>query len=356
MNKLILLIMALFLISGIVTSCGKSSSNETNDVMYKLTHTAADAEYILSWDTIVSKCTDIGTYDKQEAFVRRGESAQTIPGGPVLNENSPEAWASYRFIQTAPTGDSAQAFGIFTFYLETDEELDEYVESRRISGFPFQEDGDFMTAVMASGPPFQSVQLYIAGKHFVIVITDVAYSDKSLFFGEEKLMELLTTIKSNISSLEITPLPTGIPARKLTEPEGYQVNLSEVKCNGEEYNLIVKPDNAVVLLGSSLLEQDIAALKSSGLIQEIYEIERKEKALEDIDLNVHCAEFYKNTKLSEGEACLRCKVVYIAGLPSENLDTLLEGIHSYGAYSYQVLSNNIRSRDIILSLTVKFTE
>ena len=179
-----------------------SAPDTTTGTSYKLTHSAADAEYILSWDSIVSRCPDISAYDKQEAFVHRGESAQTIPGAPVLNEDSPAAWASFRFVQTASTGDSARAFGVFMWYFENDEELDEYVESRQMSGFPFQEEGDFVTAVMESGPPMQSVQLHIAGKHFAIAITDVASSDKSLFFGKEKLMELLPTVKSNISSLE----------------------------------------------------------------------------------------------------------------------------------------------------------
>ena len=140
------------------------------------------------------------------------------------------------------------------------------------------------------------------------------------------------------------------------KPQTQFNTLSEVKCDGKEYNLVVEPNMTVMLLATSLLEQDIAALKSSGLIQEIYEIERKEKALEDIDLNVNCAEFYKNTRLSYGEACLRCKVVYIAALPSENLDPLLGGIHSYGAYSYKVLSNNTRDKDVRLSFTAKFAE
>jgi hypothetical protein len=341
------------MVAGIV-ACGKRNPDMATDT-YKLTHSAADAEYILSWDSIVSRCPDISAYDRQEFFIHRGESAQTIPGAPALNEDALETWASYRFIQTASIGDSAQAFGVFTFYFETDEELDEYVESRRMSGFPFQEDGDFVTAVMESGPPFQSVQLYIAGKHFAIVITDVASSDKSLFFGKEKLMELLPGVKSNISSLEITPMPPGIPERKVNEPRN---TLSEVKCDGTEYNLVVKANNAVVLLPTSIQiqEHNIDDLKSSGLIQEIYEIGRNEKSSEDTQLNVHFAEFYKNTQLSEGEAWPSCSVVYIAGLPSENLDPLLERLRSYGAYSYHILSNNTRDKDVRLSFTGKFVE
>jgi hypothetical protein len=168
-------------------------------------------------------------------------------------------------------------------------------------------------------------------------------------------MELLPGVKSNISSLEITPMPPGIPERKVNEPRN---TLSEVKCDGTEYNLVVKANNAVVLLPTSIQiqEHNIDDLKSSGLIQEIYEIGRNEKSSEDTQLNVHFAEFYKNTQLSEGEAWPSCSVVYIAGLPSENLDPLLERLRSYGAYSYHILSNNTRDKDVRLSFTGKFVE
>ena len=354
-KRTIILVLVLAVMA-VGVACGKRTSDTTTDTTYKLTHSAADAEYILSWDSIVSQCPDISAYDKQEAFVHRGESARTVPGAPVLNEDSPAAWASFRGVQTAPTGASACNFGVLIWYFETDEELDEYVESRQMSGLPFQENGDFVTAVLESGPPTPAVQLHIAGKHFAIVITDLASSDKSLFFGKEKLMELLPDIKSKISSLEITPLPPEIPERKLNEPQSQQNTLSEVKCNGEEYNLVVKPNNAVVLLATSIREQNVADLKSSGLIQEIYEIGRNEKASEDMQLNVHFAEFYEGTQLSDGEAWPSCKVVYIAGLPSENLDPFLERLQSYGAYSYHLLSNNTRDKDVRLSFTAKFAE
>ena len=43
-----------------VISCGTSTPDETNNTTYKLTHSAADVEYILGWDKIVSQCPDIG--------------------------------------------------------------------------------------------------------------------------------------------------------------------------------------------------------------------------------------------------------------------------------------------------------
>jgi hypothetical protein len=353
-KRIIILVLVIAVMVIGVVACGKRIPGTTTDTTYKLTHTAADAEYILSWDSIVSRCPDIGTFEKMEAFVYRGEISDFAPGEPFsLSEDYPAAWANVRAVRTEIVGDSFRVFGVWMWYFETDEELDEYVEPRQWDGLPFQEDGDFVTAVLESEPPTQSVQLHIAGNQFYILFMDIASSDKSLLFGKEKLMELLPTVKSNISLLEITPLPSGIPERKLNEPQN---TLSEVKCDGEEYNLVVKPNNAVVLLATSIREQDIADLKSSGLIQEIYEIGRNEKASEDIELNVHFAEFYKGTRLSDGEAWPSCKVVYIAGLPSENLDTFLERLQSYGAYSYHLLSNNTRDKDVRLSFTGKFVE
>jgi len=214
-RTIILVLVVAVIVAGVV-ACSKTAP-ETTDAAYKLTHSAADAEYILSWDSIVSRCPDIGAYDKQEVFIRRGESQQLSTGGTSsLEMNSPAAWGSIRSVQTAPAGETVRGFGVWIVYCETAEYLDELMLTQT-SGFPVQEDGDFVTGVLESRPPMQSVQLLLAGKHFVILFMESASSDESLFFGKEKLMELLPTVKSNISSLEITPLPSDIPERKLVE-------------------------------------------------------------------------------------------------------------------------------------------
>ena len=213
-KKSILVLAVVFVAAGgAACTCGKPASDTT----YKLTHSAADAEYILSWDSIVSECPDIGACDKQENFVHRGEIAQTIPGAPVLEEDSPAAWACLRGVTVGPVGNSFRSFGVWIMYFETAEYLDEHIELMRMSGIPFQEDGDFVTSVLESGGPTQSVQLHIAGNQFYILFMEFASSDESLFFGKEKLMELLPDVKSNISSLEITPLPSDIPERIVVE-------------------------------------------------------------------------------------------------------------------------------------------
>lgn len=64
------------------------------DPTYELTHSIADAEYILSWDSIVSQCPGIGAYDRIGGFVHRGGSVQLAPEeSPMsLGEDSPAAW------------------------------------------------------------------------------------------------------------------------------------------------------------------------------------------------------------------------------------------------------------------------
>jgi len=222
-KRTIILVLVLAVMVVGVVACGKPSSTTTTGDTYKLTHSAADAEYILSWDSIVSRCPDIGTFEKMETFVRRGEISEFAPGEPFsLAEDSPAAWANIRGVRTEIVGNSFRSFGVWTMYYETAEYLDEHIQSLQMSGLPIKEDGDFMTAVLESGPPTQSVQLHIAGNQFYILLMDIASSDKSLFFGKEKLMELLPNVKSKISSLEITPLPSDIPERKLAEEEPYE--------------------------------------------------------------------------------------------------------------------------------------
>jgi len=106
-----------------------------------------------------------------------------------------------------PEGNRFRGFGVWMWFFETAKELDEHMKSAQMQGIPVQKEGDFLTAVVETKTPVQSAQLVLAGNHICILLTDTASSDESLFFGKEKLMELLPTMKSKISSLEITPLP-----------------------------------------------------------------------------------------------------------------------------------------------------
>ena len=110
-RTIILVLVVAVIVAGVV-ACGKSTPTT-----YELTHSAADAEYILSWNSIVSGCPDIDTFDKIEAFVRRGETTQFAPGEPIsLAEDYPAAWFSLRGVRTEWKGDSFRSFDVWMWY------------------------------------------------------------------------------------------------------------------------------------------------------------------------------------------------------------------------------------------------
>jgi len=194
-----------------IISCGTSTPDETNNTTYKLTHSAADVQYILSWDMIVSQCPEIGAYDEIEAFVHRGESTQYAPGENFsLDDDSPAAWADARLARTEWVGQSFRSFMVQVSYCETAEDLDELVD---MLGFTVQEEGDFVTASRETETPLQSIELLLAGKHFAVVIGEFATPEESFFCDKAELMQLLSIAKDKISLSETTPLPTEIPQR-----------------------------------------------------------------------------------------------------------------------------------------------
>jgi hypothetical protein len=219
MRKSIILCTLLLILSLVIGAFGCASKEAptptptpTPTPMYELTYTAVDAEYILSWDLIVSQCPDIGNYDKIEAFAYRGESVEISPTENLtLDADSPAAWASTRFVRTEWAGGSFRSFAVQMMFSETAQDLDELVQ---MLGFPVQQEGDFVTADLESETPMQSIQLLLAGNHFVVLIGEFASSDQSLFFDKDELTQLLSVARSNISMTEITPLPPGIPERE----------------------------------------------------------------------------------------------------------------------------------------------
>ncbi len=110
----------------------------------------------------------------------------------------------------------------------------------------------------------------------------------------------------------------------------------------------------MLLHTSNVRGHNIDELRLSGLIQEIYEIGRSETD-SDAELVVHVVEWYGTTKLMELPSYSgSCKVAYMAGLPSGNRDALLHKIQGWGDYTYLLLSNNTRDKDVRLSFTCQF--
>lgn len=200
--KIFVLVLTVVLLVTGVMACGKTSSTTTTGDTYKLVHNLPDLEYVLPWDTIAARCPDMNDYtkyEKSEAYMGRGNAG--------LDSNSPAMWLITRSVNKIPEGNKVRNFSVWMWYFETVKELDEHMNTLKTQGIPVQKEGDLLTAVVEQKTPVQSVQLVVAGNHLCILIADVASPDESLFFGKEDLMELLPTIKSKISSIEITPLP-----------------------------------------------------------------------------------------------------------------------------------------------------
>jgi hypothetical protein len=207
----ILVLVVAIMVAGLV-GCGEGTADTSPDTTHKLTHSAADAEYILGWDLIVSQCPDIGSYDRIEAFAHRGESVEIAPGENLsVDQDSPAAWASTRLVRTEWEGKDFRSFAVQVIYCETQGDLDELVQ---MLGLPVEQEGEFVTAALESETPMQSIQLLLAGKHFAVVMGEFASLDESLFFDKEGLEELLSVARSKISMLEATPLPPEMPERE----------------------------------------------------------------------------------------------------------------------------------------------
>ena len=207
----ILVLVVTIMVAGLV-GCGEGTTDTPNDAPYKLTHSAADVEYILSWDMIVSQCPDIADYDRIDAFAYRGESVEYSPTENLtLDRDSPAAWASMRLVRPEWAGENFRSFMVQVTFSETAEDLDELVQ---MLGVPVQQEGDFVTGVAESETPLQSIRLLLAGKHFAVVIAEFATPEGSLFFDKEGLEELLSVARSKISIVEATPLPPEIPERE----------------------------------------------------------------------------------------------------------------------------------------------
>lgn len=200
-----LVLTAVLLVTG-VTACGNTSSPTTTASTYKLVHNLPDLEYVIPWDTIAARCPDINDntkYQKEEAYMGRGNAGGFIS----LDSNSSAMWMIARVVNKIPEGNEVRNLSIFMWYFDTEEEFDEHLNTLQTQGISVEEDGDFITAVVEKKTPVQTTQLVVAGNSLCIVIADAASPDETLFFGKEGLMELLPTIKSKISSIEITPLP-----------------------------------------------------------------------------------------------------------------------------------------------------
>lgn len=202
----ILILVAVIVVAAGVAAYIKLSPTPASSDTYELAHNLTDLEYIINWDTIASVCPDMNDYtkyEKQEAFMGRGNAGGFIS----LDSNSPAMWMIARVVNKITEGDSVRNLGIFMWYFETAQELDEHMNTLEAQGISVQREGDLLTAIVKQEAPIQSAQLVIAGNHVCVSVANVASPDETLFFSKEDLMDLLPAMKSKISLIENTPLP-----------------------------------------------------------------------------------------------------------------------------------------------------
>ena len=116
-------------------------------------------------------------------------------------------WAIIRMVNKISEGSSGRSLSVFMWYFDTKKEFDEHMNTITTQGISVDKDGDILTAIVEKMTPVQTTQLIVAGNSLCILVQSVASPDESLVFSKGDLTELLPTIKSKISSIEITPLP-----------------------------------------------------------------------------------------------------------------------------------------------------
>ena len=202
----ILVLVSVLLITG-VSGCGTpSTTTTTTGAEYKLVHNLPDLEYILPWSTIEARIPDLNDYtkyQKEEAYMGRGNAGGFIS----LDSNSPAMWMIARAVNKITEGNTVCNLSIFMWYFDTEKEFDEHMNTLTAQGISVQTDGAFQTAIIEQNAPIQSAQMVVGGNRICIMIANVASPDESLVFSKEDLTKLLPTIKSKISSIELTPLP-----------------------------------------------------------------------------------------------------------------------------------------------------
>ena len=199
-------------------ACGQAPTNNTTGSSttgaHNLTHTSQDAEYILSWNILISACPDLADHSKLEGFAGRGQTVQISPDESIeLDANSPAAWADTRLVRVQPSTDSYRNFGVEVMYFDKPEYMNEYLQLLEQAGLSLQTEGDFKTGVNETNTPVRVLQLLLAGKQIAVSFTETSSTGQQLLCSKEELTGLFNAIEANISSLGITPLPSVIPGR-----------------------------------------------------------------------------------------------------------------------------------------------
>ena len=206
-----------------VPACGGSDEPgpEPPRPPYDLTHSAADAEFVLGWDAIVAACPDIAALQKVEAFARRGEEVPIGAGGTLaVDADGDAAWESQRFAASEGAGGSRR-IQVKVSFVEKRAAADEYVRltAQRTSAASIMvgasggmnvsvEEGDgFVLARLDSQAPIKSEQRFVASDYVLVHIIQTVRAGPTQLCTSEQLDDIAREAGRNGALAKPTPLP-----------------------------------------------------------------------------------------------------------------------------------------------------
>ena len=227
-------IIAVAALAAVASACGGSgAASQTPLPTHALTHTAADAEFVIGWAAIVRRCPAIGKLQKVEAFARRGEEVQSGPDDTLeVTADGPVAWASQRFVSSGGEGGS-RTLRVQVSFLEKVGKAEAQVRRTGQTAHgatslvgtgglrvAVKEGDGFVVVQLDSITPIRSEQRFVAGSNrisgeertgtagdnLLVHFIQTARSGP-LLCGAEQLETLAFEVGRNIHLAEMTPQP-----------------------------------------------------------------------------------------------------------------------------------------------------
>lgn len=213
--------MHVVLLAMLASACGGSEEPEPPRPAYDLTHTAADAEFVLGWDTIVAACPDVGSLQRVEAFARRGEEVPIGADGKLgADADGPMAWKSQRFAVSDGAGGSRRIQVTVSFFDDRGD-ADEHLRllaqrtaaaSKMVGAtgglkVSVVEGDGFVFSRMDSEIPTRSEQRFSASDHVLVHVIQTVRAGPVQFCGADQLDELAREAGRNAAHATVTPLP-----------------------------------------------------------------------------------------------------------------------------------------------------
>lgn len=206
--------MGLLVTIAAVAGCGPGAATTTSQTAaagYRLTHTAADTDHILSWDQVIATCPEFAGKDTVQGFVTRGQTVDLSTGEQItLGMDSPAAWGSTQIVRA----DDTRSFAIEILFYDKPEYLEEYLAGVAQGGFILINNGDFVIGHVETHKGTESSQMVVAGRQFSFSITQTAPEGDTLLSTSNETNALVSLFEQNVDALQITTLPWTIPQRQ----------------------------------------------------------------------------------------------------------------------------------------------